>query len=374
MQRESTDTVVIGAGVIGLAVARRLAMGGSEVLLLETHDGIGRETSSRNSEVIHAGLYYPPDSLKAETCIHGSRMLYGYSKDRGVPLRRCGKLIAATDEEQIKQLHLLLDNALACGVDGLELIDRPAIADMESELRAEAAIFSPATGIIDSHALMLALQADFEAAGGLVALNTRVVTGRVLDPGFELGVDSGGVSWIRCRRLVNAAGLRAQRLAASITGFPAEHLPEVQFVRGQYFTYPGPPPFSRLVYPLPGPSGLGIHATPDLAGAVRFGPDQVPVADPDYDFDYDFDAGARARFAASIRPWYPGLEEDRLQAGLVGIRPRLAPRGEGFADFRVSGPDTHEIPGLVMLFGIESPGLTACLALAERVSDDLGPG
>lgn len=377
MKLESTDTVVIGAGVIGLAVARRLAMAGPEVLLLEAHDGIGQETSSRNSEVIHAGLYYPPDSLKAETCIHGNRMLYGYCEDRGVPHRRCGKLIAANGGEQIRQLGLLLENAQACGVDGLEEIDGAAVADMEPELRAEAAIYSPASGIIDSHALMLALQADFEAAGGLVAFNTRVVNGRVLDPGFELGVDSGGVSRIRCRRLVNAAGLHAQKLAAAIDGFPAEHLPEIQYVRGQYFAYPGPAPFSRLVYPLPGPSGLGIHATPDLAGAVRFGPDQVPVADPNYDpnydLDYAFDPDAREDFAAAIGPWYPGLDEDRLQPGLVGIRPRLARRGEGFADFRLSGPDTHEILGLVMLFGIESPGLTACLALAEKVSDSLGP-
>ncbi|HSM68977.1 MAG TPA: FAD-dependent oxidoreductase, partial [Xanthomonadales bacterium] len=298
---------------------------------------------------------------------------YGYCEDRGVPHRRCGKLIAATGEEPIRQLRLLLENAQACGVDGLEMLDGPAVADLEPELRAEAAIYSPTSGIIDSHALMLALQADFEAAGGLVALNTRVVNGRVLDPGFGLGVDSGGVSRIRCRRLVNAAGLHAQKLAAAIDGFPAEHLPEVQYVRGQYFAYPGPAPFSRLVYPLPGPSGLGIHATPDLSGAVRFGPDQVPVADLNYDLAYDFDAGTREDFAAAIRPWYPGLDEGRLQPGLVGIRPRLARRGEGFADFRLSGPDTHEIPGLVMLFGIESPGLTACLALAERVSDALGP-
>lgn len=364
MGRERVDTVVIGAGVIGLAAARALALAGREVLVLEANAGIGQETSSRSSEVIHAGLHYPPGSLKALTCVRGKQMLYDYCAAKGVPHRALGKLIVATRAERLPELARIRDNAIASGVADVTLIGRERLAAMEPQVRGEAALWSPSTGIIDSHGLMLALQADLEAAGGIVALESRVAGVRASNAGFALRVAGASGFELSARQLINAAGLGAADLARRITGLPAACVPRVHLVRGHYFAYAGTPPFSTLVYPLPEADGLGVHATLDLAGQMRFGPD----AEYANRVDYAFDHRRLGRFAAAIRPWYPALDAQRLQPGYVGIRPRLAGPGEGFRDFVISGPAEHGVPGLVNLYGIESPGLTACLALAADVA------
>lgn len=364
MPPDKTDTVVIGAGVIGLAVARALALAGREVIVLEAHAGIGQETSSRSSEVIHAGLYYPPGSLKARTCVRGKALLYEYCTAKGVPHRRLGKLIVATDQEQAAALESVRANAAACGVTDLEPRDASDLAGLEPRVRSCTALWSPSTGIIDSHALMLALQADLEGAGGTVALTSKVTGGRVGPGGCELEVCSGADTTIAASRVVNAAGLHAPEVARSLAGMPAGFIPRQYLVRGHYFAHSGRSPFFRLIYPLPEADGLGIHATLDLAGQLRFGPDAEHVEEIDYGFDDD----RASRFCEAIRRWYPDLDESRLQPGYVGIRPRLAGPGAEFSDFAVSGPRDHGVPGVVHLYGIDSPGLTACLALAEVVA------
>jgi L-2-hydroxyglutarate oxidase LhgO len=358
------DIVVIGAGVIGLAVARALALSGHEVMVLEAHPGIGMETSSRNSEVIHAGLYYPPGSLKSTSCIQGKQQLYAYCERKGVPYRRIGKLIVATTPDQVGELERIHANAVDCGVDDLAWLSARQRAAKEPAVRAEATLWSPSTGIIDSHALMLALQADLEAGGGTVACHTRVLSGERTADGVELLIDAQDQWRLQARWVVNAAGLRAANLASRIRGIRPETIPRIHLVRGHYFTYAGRSLCHHLVYPLPGDGGLGIHATLDLAGQLRFGPDSEPVEH----IDYVFDERRHARFADSIRSWLPGLDPERLRPGYTGIRPRLASPGEGFRDFEISMPETHGITGLVNLYGIESPGLTACLALADTVA------
>jgi L-2-hydroxyglutarate oxidase LhgO len=365
MQVEKTDVVVIGAGIIGLAVARALALAGREVMVLEVNPAIGQETSSRNSEVIHAGIYYPPGSLKAWSCVRGRELLYGYCESRGIPHRRVGKLIVARDAEQADRLGNLLENAQRNGVNDLEPLDRDDVRALEPEVRAEAGLLSPSTGIVDSHALMLALRADLETAGGLVATNSRVTGGYHENGGIQLQVVSGDETWLHAELVINAAGLAAGQVARSIPDVPDQAIPRAWFVKGQYFHYAGRSPFSRLVYPLPGEHGLGIHATLDQAGQLRFGPDARYVQR----VDYQFDIGRLAHFTQAIRQWFPGLDDSRLQPGFVGVRPKLAGPDEKFSDFVISGPEDHGVPGLVSLFGIESPGLTACLALAEKVAE-----
>ncbi len=364
MGKEQSDVVVIGAGVIGLAIARALARKGRHVLMLESHPGIGMETSSRNSEVIHAGLHYAPGSLKARTCLQGKESLYAYCQAKGVPHRRIGKLIVAVGEEQLEVLEQIRANAEACGVTDLECLDSHRLELLEPEVRAAAALWSPSTGIIDSHALMLALQGDLEAAGGQVVCHTRVTSGRVSSKGLELQFAGNEPLSLSARTVINSAGLYAAEVARSLSGLPAGSIPAVHLVRGHYFTYSGNSPFQHLIYPLPEAGGLGIHGTLDLAGQLRFGPDTQPTEH----IDYDFDENRLARFSGAIRKWFPELQEARLQPGYVGIRPRLALPGDGFRDFVVSGPADHGIPGLINLYGIESPGLTACLALADFVT------
>lgn len=364
MDRAATDIVVVGAGVIGLAVARALSLRGFEVIVVEANPAIGMETSSRSSEVVHAGLYYPPGSLKARTCVQGRDALYAYCRQKGVPHRRIGKLVLATAEREIPRLQSIRANAGSCGVGGLEWHEGDDVARIEPAVRAHAALWSPDTGIIDSHALMLALQGDFEAAGGIVACNTRVAAGASVRHGLELRLADHSSARMTAGHIVNAAGLGAARLALAFDGIDTGSVPRVHHVRGHYFRFAGRSPFNHLVYPLPSAGGLGIHATLDLAGGLRFGPDSEYMERIDYAFDETRAAG----FAQSIATWYPGLETARLQPGYTGIRPRLAGPGDGFRDFHISGPDEHGIPGLINLFGIESPGLTACLALAEEVA------
>lgn len=360
------DAIVIGAGVVGLAVARALAQQGHETVVLEAADAIGTATSSRNSEVIHAGLYYPSGSLKARLCVRGREQLYAFCASHGVEHRRCGKLLVASGAVQRETLRRIAHQAKANGVHDLQPLDADEARRLEPALQAEAALLSPSTGIVDSHGLMLALQGDLERAGGAVALRSRVPAlhdggdGRhvveVVAEGVEAALSAGIV--------VNAAGLWAPGLAASIEGLAPEHRPRPRFAKGSYFSLAGRSPFSRLVYPVPEDGGLGVHLTLDLAGQARFGPDVewLDVDDPDR-VDLSVDPRRAVDFERSVRAYWPGLPEGALQPAYAGLRPKL----DGVADFVVQGPAVHGRAGLVNLFGIESPGLTASLALADEV-------
>ncbi|WP_238287672.1 NAD(P)/FAD-dependent oxidoreductase [Caballeronia novacaledonica] len=361
---EQVDCVVIGAGVLGLAVARALAQAGREVVILECERAIGTGTSSRNSEVIHAGIYYPPGSAKARLCLEGRRMLYAFCETHGVEHRRCGKLIVATEKAQLADLEAIHRNAAACGVDDLQWLDRGGVARLEPALAAHAALLSPSTGIIDSHGLMLALQGDAEKAGAVLAFHARVTQGRVESNGIALEVVTDGEpAWLHANAVVNSAGLYAVDVARTITGLTVERIPQRYFAKRSYFSCTGRAPFSHLVYPVPEPGGLGVHLTLDLGGQVRFGPNVEWIDAIDYTVDpHDGDA-----FYAAVRRYWPDLDDGALQPGYAGVRPKIAGPGEPAADFRIDGPAVHGVPGLINLFGIESPGLTASLAIAARV-------
>ena len=361
---ETVDTIVIGAGVIGLAVARHLARAGHEVVVLEANAAIGMETSSRNSGVIHAGIYYPPHSIKAHCCIRGNQLLYEYCARRHIAHARCGKLIIASTPQQQAALAALQRNAISAGAIGLEWLDQATVAAMEPEVTASAALFSPSTGIIDVHELMLALLADTESAGGTLITRSKVLSGRSSAGGIKLKVDSGGETTLAANHVINAAGHGATAIASKIRDLPDRFVPPVYAVRGHYYEHTGKLPFSRLIYPLPGTTGLGIHATIDLAGQGRFGPDAAYCDQ----VDYRFDESRKAAFTEAIHSWYPGLDESRLQPGYVGVRPTLQGPGEAASDFIISTPAEHGVGGLINLFGIESPGLTACLAIAEQIA------
>ncbi|MBO0710658.1 MAG: NAD(P)/FAD-dependent oxidoreductase [Acetobacteraceae bacterium] len=360
---ETVDCVVVGAGVVGLAVARALARAGREVIVLEAADRIGTETSSRNSEVIHAGIYYPAGSLMAEFCVAGRRELYAYCAARGVPFRNCGKLIVATSESEDGLLGAIKARAEANGVEGMRVLPGAEARAMEPNLACTSALFSPTTGIIDSHAFMLALQGDAENAGAVVVFLSPVAGARASAGAIEIDVGGSDPMTLRCRVLVNAAGLHAPALAARIFGMPKIRVPTAYYAKGNYFTLSSRSPFSRLIYPVPVPGGLGVHLTIDLAGQARFGPD-VQWIDA---IDYTVDAARAESFYAAIRRYWPALKAGDLQPGYAGIRPKIVPPGAPAQDFVVQGPRTHGVEGLINLFGIESPGLTASLALAEHV-------
>lgn len=356
------DTVVVGAGVVGLAVARALAAGGHETMVLERHPRIGEETSSRNSGVIHSGIYYPPGSLKARLCVRGRDMLYAYCKARGIAHRRCGKLIIAQRDQSAKldQLHA---NGVANGVTDLQRLDGAEVRALEPELRCAAGLLSPSTGIIDVHEFMLALLGDLEAHGGMLVLESAVEHLRPRSGAFEVTARSGGdSSTILARHVINSAGLSAVALARRIEGLPAEQIPPAFMAKGNYFSCPGRP-FRHLVYPMPNDAGLGVHATLDLDGTVRFGPD-VEWVDA---IDYHVDPVRTADFCAVIRDYWPGLPDERVQPAYAGIRPKIVGPGQKAADFLIEGPERHGMPGLYNLFGIESPGLTAALAIGEHL-------
>ncbi|TCZ66889.1 NAD(P)/FAD-dependent oxidoreductase [Roseicella aquatilis] len=362
---EETDCVVVGAGVVGLAVARALAEAGREVLVLDAAEGIGTETSSRNSEVIHAGIYYPAGSLMARACVEGKHRLYAYCRERGIPHSNCGKLIVATDEAEAERLDSIRARAAANGVPDLRRLTRAEALALEPELHCTAALLSPSTGIIDSHAYMLSLQGDAEHAGAVFVFHAPVLGGQATEGGVILRVGGAEPMALRCRTLVNAAGLHAPRLARGITGMPGQIIPTAYYAKGNYFTLTGRNPFSRLIYPVPVPGGLGTHLTIDLGGQARFGPDVEWVQE----IDYEVDPRRGDSFYAAIRRYWPGLQDGALAPGYSGIRPKIVPPGAPAQDFTILGPREHGVPGLVHLFGIESPGLTASLALGEVVRE-----
>ena len=360
---EQVDCIVVGAGVVGLAVARSLAMAGREVIVLESAEGIGTETSSRNSEVIHAGIYYPANSLMARFCVAGRRMLYPYCIEKGVPHRNCGKLIVATNEREDAMLAGIKGRAEANGVEGMRVLNAAEAIAMEPNLHCTSALHSPATGIIDSHSYMLALQGDAENAGATLVFFSPVVAARVAGRGMEVEVGGADPMTLRCNLLVNAAGLHAPFLARHFGGMPQDRVPTAYFAKGNYFTLSGRSPFSRLIYPVPVPGGLGVHLTMDLGGQAKFGPDVEWIDE----IDYTVDPRRSDSFYAAVRTYWPGLKDGALQPGYAGIRPKTVPKGAPAQDFVVQGPQTHGVAGLINLFGIESPGLTASLAIAEHV-------
>jgi L-2-hydroxyglutarate oxidase LhgO len=366
---DQVDAVVVGAGVIGLAVARALAERGLETLVLESEAAIGTGVSARSSEVIHAGLYYPAESLKARLCVAGRHALYDYCGSRGIAHRRCGKLVVATGAAQDGELEALQQRAISNGVEDTRLLSRAEAIALEPQLACTAALWSPSTGIVDSHGLMLSLQGDLERAGGALAVISKV--DHILC-GSPHVVSAAGTR-IAARIVVNAAGLGAPSLTKHTEGLAPEFQPRAFFAKGHYFGLAGRTPFSRLIYPLPEHAGLGVHLTLDLGGQARFGPDVewVEPAD-DGTLDYQVDASRAASFEAAVRRYWPALPTGALQPAYSGVRPKLVGPGSAAADFRIDGPDAHGIDGLVNLLGIESPGLTSCLALADEVMSRLG--
>ena len=358
------DILIVGAGIVGLAVARALARRGHAVVVAEAEDAIGTGVSARNSEVIHGGMYYPTGSLRARHCVAGAAMLYAFCESHGVPHRRCGKLIVATDGSERAAIAGIAARGEANGVPGLALLDSAEARALEPNLTCVAALHAPGTGIVDSHALMLALQGDLEDAGGAIAFEARVA-----------GITRGSAGWqvivngdtLPFDAVVNAAGLGAQALSATIEGYPAARIPRQVLAKGSYFGCVGRPAFSRLIYPAPVEGGLGIHLTLDLAGRMRFGPDVEWVDD----LDYRVDPARAEAFAGAIRRYWPGLPDGALTPDYAGIRPKLTGPGGPATDFRIDGPAEHGFAGLLNLYGIESPGLTSSLSLAEEVADRL---
>jgi len=362
---DRVHSIVIGAGVVGLAIARALARDGREVLVLDAAESFGTETSARNSEVVHAGIYYPAGSLKAQLCVAGRRMLYEYCAAHGVPVRNCGKFIVGTQPGHEAKLAGILERARANGVEDIDWIDADAARRAEPALRCVAALDSRSTGIVDSHAFMLALLGDLENAGGAFATHAPVL--RVARDASGWIVHTGGTEayTIGCDMLVNAAGLHAQTVAATIEGLAPPHVPRRWLARGCYFALSGRAPFSRLIYPVPVDGGLGVHLTLDLGGQAKFGPDVEWIER----IDYTVDPRRADGFYAEIREYWPQLPDAALQPAYAGIRPKLSGPGEPPADFAIQGPEVHGVARLVNLFGIESPGLTSALAIAERVRD-----
>ncbi|NBJ09540.1 FAD-dependent oxidoreductase [Microvirga arsenatis] len=362
------EVLVIGAGVVGLAVARALSLRGHGAIVAEATRGLGNGISSRNSEVIHGGMYYPSGSLRARHCVNGRRLLYAFCESHGVPHARCGKLIVATNDLEQAKIEGIYEQGLANGVEGLSFLTGAQAQALEPNLSCTGAVLSRETGIVDSHALMLALQGDLEDAGGMIAFHAPVA--RIARQGQGWIVQIGGVdpTEIAVDAVVNAAGLGAQALARATEGYPPERVPPLVLAKGNYFGCLGRPAFSRLIYPAPVDGGLGTHVTLDLAGRMRFGPDVEWIERE----DYEVDPRRAESFYASIRRYWPGLPDGALVPDYSGIRPKLTGPGEKAADFMIDGPAEHGLPGLVHLFGIESPGLTSCLSLAEDVAERLG--
>src|SRR6201747_922757 len=365
---DKVGCAVIGAGVIGLAIARQLALAGLETVVLEAAEGIGTITSSRNSEVIHAGIYYPAGSLMARMCVSGKHALYQYCGDHGIPHRNCGKLIVATTPKETARLQSIRAHAEANGVLDLQTLSGDAARALEPALNCDAALLSRSTGIVDSHAFMLALRGDAEAAGAAFAFHTPLLRARALADRIELGRGGDAPMSLECSLLVNAAGLGASAVARGIDGMPIDLIPPAYLAKGNYFSCHARAPFSRLIYPVPEPGGLGVHLTLDLAGQARFGPD-VEWVDA---IDYAVDPARAERFYPAIRRYWPTLPDGALMPSYSGIRPKIVPPAVARQDFMIQGPHDHGVGGLVNLFGIESPGLTSSLAIANHVGELAG--
>ena len=365
---DKVECVVIGAGVIGLAVARRLAQAGREVIILEAAEGIGTVTSSRNSEVIHAGIYYPAGSLMARTCVSGKRALYEYCADHGIPHRNCGKLIVATTPKETLRLQSIRAHAEANGVLDLQTLSGDTARALEPALNCDAALLSPSTGIVDSHAFMLALRGDAEAAGAACAFHTPLLHARAAADRIELDAGGSAPISLECRLLINAAGLAAPAVARSVDGMPIDLIPPAYLAKGNYFSCSARAPFTHLIYPVPEPGGLGVHLTLDMAGQARFGPD-VEWVDA---IDYAVDPARAERFYPAIRRYWPTLPEGALMPSYSGMRPKIVPPAVAVQDFLIQGPQDHGVAGLINLFGIESPGLTSSLAIANYVGELAG--
>ncbi len=362
---DKVDCVVVGAGVIGLAVARRLAQAGREVIVLEAAEGIGTVTSSRNSEVIHAGIYYRAGSLMARLCVAGKQALFAYCRERGIAHRNSGKLIVATRPEEIARLESIKAHAEANGVHDLEVLSGAQARALEPQLACEAALLSPSTGIVDSHGYMLSLRGEAEAAGAAFALLAPLHSGRVTANGFELEIGGDAQMQLFCDLLINSTGLAATTIARSLDGMPLDLIPPAYLAKGCYFSCSAKAPFSHLIYPVPEPGGLGVHLTLDLAGQARFGPDVEWV---DH-VDYTVDPARGEKFYPAIRRYWPELPDGALQPGYSGMRPKIVPPAVAVQDFMIQGPQTHGVRGLINLFGIESPGLTSSLAIADHVAE-----
>jgi len=365
---DKVECVVIGAGVIGLAIARRLAQAGREVIVLEAAEGIGTVTSSRNSEVIHAGIYYKAGSLMARMCVNGKRALYEYCASHGIPHRNCGKLIVATTRTETGKLQSIRTHAEANGVLDMQLLSADAARALEPALNCDAALLSPSTGIIDSHAYMLSLRGDAEAAGAAFAFHTPLVRARAAGEKIELDAGGEAPMTLECELLINAAGLDAPATARLVEGMPAGMIPQAYLAKGNYFSCSARAPFSRLIYPVPEPGGLGVHLTLDMAGQARFGPDVEWV---DH-IDYAVDPARAERFYPAIRKYWPTLPDGALMPSYSGMRPKIVPPAVASQDFVIQGPREHGVDGLINLFGIESPGLTSSLAIAEHVGEVAG--
>jgi L-2-hydroxyglutarate oxidase LhgO len=363
------DAVVVGAGAVGLACGYALARRGQVVAVLEQEAAIGQGVSSRNSEVVHGGLYYPTGSLKARLCVEGRRRLYSFCDAHHVEYDRCGKLVVATTPDELERLEAILAQAQANDVEGMERLSKAQALAMEPELACEGALLSPQSGVFESHAYMLALQGEIEAAGGVVVLATPFEGATPLELG-GFSVQAGGAepTALTCRRLITAPGLSAQDVAARIAGFPANLIPQAHYGKGMYFRLAGKAPFQRLIYPPPIPGALGTHYRRDLGGQGVFGPD-LRFVDT---LDYSVDPSAEAEFVRYIRKFWPGLPDGALSPDYAGIRPKIHGPGEPQPDFRLDGESVHGLPGLVTLFGIESPGLTSSLAIGEEVARRLG--
>ena len=361
------DAVVVGAGAVGLATGYRLAQAGLSVVVLEKERHVGQGVSSRNSEVIHGGLYYPTGSLKARLCVEGRRALYGFLEQHGVAYERCGKIVVATGEDEVEHVEAIGRQARINGVEGMERLTADQVHALEPQARAVMGLFSPQTGIFDTHGYMVALQGEIEALGGVIALDAPLQAAQPLAEGYRLQIGGADPASLTVKSLVIAAGLGAQTAAATIEGYPAEAIPKLHYGKGVYFALRGPAPFQRLVYPPPVPGALGIHYKRDLAGRAHFGPD-LEYVDRE---DYDVDPGRAEAFYGYVRHFWPALPDGALSPDYAGIRPKLHGPGEPQPDFRIDGPERHGLTGLIALFGIESPGLTSSLAIGSYVAEQL---
>lgn len=365
---DNVDIIIVGAGVIGLAIAAKLSQAFNDVLVIDKNASFGEETSSRNSEVIHAGIYYPKNSLKAKLCVQGKTMLYQYCQERHIPVNKIGKLLVAHGAEEEAYLKQTVISARNNGVDDLTWLTQQALKELEPELLASAALHSPSTGIIDSHAYMQSLLAQAEQDNAMFVAQTKMISALPKHDAFEVSLDSQGeLLSIRCKYLINCAGLYSEAVAHTIEGLDKVHIPKLHWCRGHYFSYQGQSPFKQLIYPIPRDNGLGIHASLDMGGQLKFGPDTQYIEQ----LDYDFPEQLKTKFLKEVAQYFPNIDASKLQPAYAGIRPKLQGIDDSFKDFVIQTSEVHQLKGLINLFGIDSPGLTSSLAIAEYVANKL---